>query len=122
MADALGVDSSRGVVRFVAVAEADLATGGRTVAGEIEVAGQWGGESVDGEGRGRRGEGEKRSKSRKRVEEKARSEVGGEKMVEVAVERPPVPPVPTEKSGWDRRAEKVQKVGRRKSFLAMFGR
>jgi hypothetical protein len=38
-------------------------------------------------------------------------------------DRPPLPPVPTEKSALDKKAEKVQKMGRRKSFIAsIFGR
>lgn len=129
MAEALGVDSSRGVVRFAAVAEADLATGGMTVQGEIEGAmGGAGRESVSADGeRGIRMGRRSRSRRRERAEEKESQKsrpstrdqaVGREELLRV----PPLPPVPGEKSVLDRRAEKVQKVGRRKSFLAMFGR
>ena len=151
------MDPGRGVVRFVAVREEDLATGGLTVQGEIEKLVAQGGESGEGErgrGRGRRTKGDGgRSRSRRREREKVekaeekekekekekgrpavgvgQQQVGGERerekeklMGEVVrvEERPPVPKVPGEKSALDRRAEKVQKVGRRKSFLALFGR
>lgn len=127
----MGVDSSRGVVRFAAVAEADLATGGMTVQGEIE--GAMGGAgresvSVDGErgmgiGMGRRSRSRRRERAEEKESQKSRPSTrdqatGKEELLKV----PPLPPVPGEKSVLDRRAEKVQKVGRRKSFLAMFGR
>ncbi|KAA6406589.1 MAG: hypothetical protein FRX48_09644 [Lasallia pustulata] len=138
MAEAIGVEAGRGVLRFVAVREEDLATGGMTVAGEIEGLAAQGHkneqrESVDGERGGGQGRGggkrEARSRSRRgeKAEEKGRSLTREQDVMEKAggggqEKVPPVPPVPGEKSVWDRRAEKVQKVGRRRSFLAMFGR
>lgn len=130
MADALGVDSSRGVVRFAAVSEADLATGGMTVQGEIEGAaiGAGGRESasVDGErgiSMGRRSRSRRRERAEEKENQKSRPQTrdqaqGKGELMKV----PPLPPVPVEKSALDRRTEKVQKVGRRKSFLAIFGR
>lgn len=118
-------------MRFAAVAEADLATGGMTVHGEIEGAmGGAGRESVSvngergmGIGMGRRSRSRRRERAEEKENQKSRPSTRDQATGKEELSRvPPLPPVPGEKSVLDRRAEKVQKVGRRKSFLAMFGR
>ncbi len=43
-------------------------------------------------------------------------------LMDPPLKSPPLPAMPTENSARDRQAEKVQKVGRRKSIMAMFGK
>ena len=128
MAETLGVASSRGVVRFVAVKEEDLATGGMTVAGEIETLAHGARESGEGERAGRKAEVRKRSRSRRREKvekvEKAEEKSRPPTRDQAGERAPPFPPVPGvgEKSASIIKPEKVQKVGRRRSFLAFLGR
>ena len=141
MADVLGVESSRGVVRFIGVKEEDLATRGVTVAGEIETLANGGkdegvGEQSDNDRGGvigtiKRNATRSRSRRRQTVEirkdlplreERNRPPTRDKSKVSSPLQSPPLPPLPTGKSALDKRAEKAQKVGRRKSFMAMFGR
>lgn len=136
MTEALGVTTDRGVVRFVPIAEEHLATNGSTVLGEIERLSRT---SDDENADGVMG----RSKSRRSVKPKdlplrdrsdtntkTKSRIGSRKTSRAASPTPMSPPLtspslpalPIEKSVMDRRAEKVQKMGRRRSFLSMFGR
>ena len=156
----LGVPSHRGIVRFVPLAEENLASGGITVADKGEKASK----KVDMPKSGEKSEAEKekertrrrktiggpnpatppldvhpdargeeadyvgllgRVRSRSRASEKRRSRkssvVGGN----VAVEKkdiPPLPPIPTAKSSLDLKAEKAQKMGKRRSLIGLFSR
>lgn len=130
MEEALGVPSSRGIIRFVAVAEENLATNGKTVLGEIEELQKEAGEPVR--------LGRETSKSTKR---KSMRSIKGSKRASTPLLRtvgestppasedgngkPPLPQIPTGelRTENDRRAENVKKMGRRRSFMAaVFGK
>ena len=127
MSDSLGVEPDRGIVRFVGVGEEYLATGGTTVLGDIETSRK----TSDDEAKPDNAMG--RNKSRRSVKPKdlplraQSSSKPGSKVTSPAPLSPPLtspslPALPTQKSALDRRAENVQKMGRRKSFLSMFGK
>ncbi|KAL9038454.1 MAG: hypothetical protein Q9214_005273 [Letrouitia sp. 1 TL-2023] len=126
MADSLGVTPDRGVVRFVPVAEEDLATNGTTVLGEIETLRQDSGEENRETTRSntiRRGRSRKASRpERLNIQERSRPGTSSDHVPTPPLLSPPVPAIPTEKSPWDKKAEKVQRMGRRRSFLALFGK
>jgi len=133
MEDGLGVSPDRGVIKFQAIAEENVATNGKTVAGEIEDMKK---ESVDLnyswlKGEERRGS---QSKSRRQSTKSGRSSARNSQlptqfesiMTEsggvVWSEPPSVPSLPTEKSSLDLKTEKVPKMGKRRSLMAMFGK
>ena len=124
MADALGVSPDRGIVRFVGVAEEYLATNGTTVLGEIENLRKTSSEesAVDNHTR----HGTMRGRNRHKPSELPLREDSALKVFDSGpsppLQSPAMPPIPQEMSLLDRKAHKVQKMGRRKSFLAMFGR
>ncbi|KAI9810750.1 MAG: hypothetical protein M1827_006088 [Pycnora praestabilis] len=124
MTDALGVAADRGVIKFVSVAEENLATNGQTVLGEIEALDRQQQEETGGIKRSLTSKSRK-NKSMQALKERS-SPVPGvitPPLSPAAPEIPiPLPPMPTEKSKMDIKAEKVQKMGRRRSFLAMFGK
>ncbi len=155
MTEALGVSAHRGVVKFVAIGEENLATNGQTVLGEIEAH-----DRHSPEENGSRNssmsiaKNEHRKKSivgtllynehRKKSfvaipmhnEQRKKSYAGNlaqtlpimeksesrSELMDPPLKSPPLPAMPTENSARDRQAEKVQKVGRRKSIMAMFGK
>lgn len=138
MAEGLGVAASRGVVKFVAIAEENFATNGQTILGELEALDK----HPQDEGSSRkssvaRNKGESRKSSHAGIpmhaEPNKKSYVGvpvqSQPLIEKSKTRPnktdpampPMPPMP-KMSALDREAAKTQKLGRRKSFLAMFGK
>ena len=127
--ESLHVPADRGIVRFVAVPEENLATDGMTVLGVMENQNR---NSTKEQGldrrmsRARMGSMSrpKRSDTMKEIEpaQKARSQSAGSEVARPDVKMPPLPPLPTEKSPSDIKAEKVQRVGKRKSILNMFGK
>ena len=125
MSDAVGVSPSRGVIRFVGIAEEYLATNGTTVLGEIESLNKTSSEESRNEN-SRLGTIRSRSRRTAKPKELPLREVSPHANRGIPVtpplKSPPMPAIPTEKSSMDKRAEKVQRMGRRRSFLAMFGK
>ncbi|KAH0547936.1 hypothetical protein GP486_008323 [Trichoglossum hirsutum] len=135
MAENLGVEPSRGIVKFAAIPEENLATNGVTVLGEIEALDkQLGFDNVSGLKRtltrGRAGsKGKKNSDSSsvtsptsppppfapiRMTPSPQLSSVSEDETV------PPLPSVRSNKSKRDRRAEKSQRIGRRRSIIEFF--
>lgn len=125
MHDAIGVSPDRGVIRFVGVAEEYLATNGTTLLGEIENLNKTSSEENRNEN-SRLGTIRSRSRRTPKPKDLPLREVTppGNKGAPPTppLKSPPMPAIPTEKSAMDKRAEKVQRMGRRRSFLAMFGK
>lgn len=132
-ADLLGVPSNRGVLRFVAVPEANLATDGVTVFSAMEQESksprtpkaEQGFEELEKKTRNRGRSERKRTEAAKELKEPRaafRSQSrGSDKGAGTSLPAPPpLPPMPTEKSALDMQAETVQKVGKRRSFLNLF--
>ena len=131
-ADSLGVSPARGVVRFVSIPDEYLAFNGTTVLGQIDNI--------------QRASDEKEKEIEKEREQFRAVKMGptlqrnhsvkqnykvipprkppGSQSVPLSrVGSPPLlPPLPPEKSPLDRRAEKAQKLGKRRSFFNFFGR
>ena len=125
IAKALNVPATRGVVRFIGVAEENLGTRGVTVLGEIENLSKP--PTKDKMEEKTKPDGKTTHRSRtsagKQPESKNRSHADSqEKTGQTVIRTPPIPKIPTEKTELDIRAERMQKTGRRKSFLQMFGR
>jgi hypothetical protein len=128
MEEGLGVPPNRGVIKFIAIAEEDFATDGKTVAGEIEELERKSLEDGSAIQRGlsrASGKGRKKSmKSLRNFRSNSQLATHDEGMTpplsgrETSPTLPPLPPTPSTKSIHDRQAEKVQKMGRRKSFMA----
>lgn len=131
MQDSLQVSPRRGVIKFMAIAEENLANDGMTVSGEIEDLEK---ETSENNSSMQRSLSRGTTKSRKRQSMKSLRGVRSSPLPthEESVpptptfyrqDLPPIPAPPTEKSGLDRKAEKAQKMGRRKSFIAtIFGK
>jgi len=130
MEEALGVVPNRGIIRFLAIPEENLATDGRTIAGEIEELEK---ETADTNTSLQRSlsRGAPKSKRRNSIRSlratKHQLPTHNERVSPVSPmserETPTLPAMPSEKSPMDRRAEKAQKMGRRKSFIAtIFGK
>ena len=136
MTEALGVTTDRGVVRFVPIAEEHLATNGSTVLGEIErlsrTSDDENADGVMGRSKSRRSvkpkdlplreRSDTNTKTRSRIVSRKTSRAASPTPMSPPLTSPSLPALPLEKSAMDRRAEKVQKMGRRRSFLSMFGR
>ncbi|KAL8801801.1 MAG: hypothetical protein Q9182_004208 [Xanthomendoza sp. 2 TL-2023] len=115
MADSLGVTPERGVVRFVGIAEEYLATNGNTVLGEIENMSKESSEdSANGTQRTgtlRRPRSRRSSKPEKlQMPLNSRPGTSDNKLTSPPRMSPPIPTMP----------EKVPRMGRRRSFLALF--
>jgi len=131
MEEALGVPPSRGLVKFIAIAEENLATNGRTMLSEIEELEK---ETAEDNVNLKRSLSRSASSTRQRQSMKSlRNGKAGNQHLSAHNERltpptsdrdtPPLPPIPTEKSAMDMKATKAQKMGRRKSFMAaVFGK
>ena len=126
--ESLGVSPERGLIKFTPIAEENMATDSRTVTGMIEEL-----EKVMSEGPGLQRTLSMKSKRRHSMKSLRGMKTASQLPTHNEMlsptppmserDRPPLPPVPTEKSALDKKAEKVQKMGRRKSFIAsIFGR
>lgn len=138
LSDTLSVEPSRGIVKFVPIPEENFAFNGKTVLAEIE--------DLERE-QGDDNTALKRSLSKSSVKTKKRHSMRSLRTLKTTKynqeepmpmsprsehftpplsERatpPPIPSGPHEMTTMDRRAEKVQKVGKRKSFIqGLFGR
>jgi Mg-chelatase subunit ChlI len=130
--ESLGVSPERGMIKFTPIAEENMATDGKTITGMIEDL-----EKATSE----TGSGLQRPPSRSAMKSKRRPSMKSLRGMRAASQlpthneilsptppiserdTPPLPAIPTEKSPMDRKAEKVQKMGRRKSFIAsIFGK
>lgn len=142
MNEALQVPAHRGVVKFVAITEENFATNGQTVLGLMESLEKHPHE--DGASRRSsvaRSKNDHRKKSvaglslhsDHRNKSLASTSTSSQTLFENSEQNPPerkdeppitvrVPPIPTEKTAADQQAEKVQKMSRRKSLMAMFGK
>lgn len=129
MEEGLGVDPKRGVIKFLPTLEPNLAVDGKTIAGEIEELEKEVAEQNSSLQRNlSHGNKSKRRQSMKSLRDTKTSSqlpTHNESMVSLpsTYDHPPLPAMPSEKSTMDRRAEKAQKIGRRKSFMAtIFGK
>ncbi len=140
MEEGLGVGPDRGVIRFLAIPEENLASNGKTVTGEIEELEKESGEphsSIQRNISNRTGKGKRRPSMRslrgKTGTLPTHNESGTHTPTLPTIVSPstmsvdragtPLPPIPTEMSAMDRKAEKAKKVSRRKSFIAtIFGK
>lgn len=124
MEEALGVPPARGLVKFIAIDEANLANNGKTVLGEIE--------DLEREQTSENIVSRTQSSNKKRHSVKSVPNMrNGSSLSPISSKyaaideqySPPLPPVPSDKDANDLRADKVQKMGRRKSFIAaVFGK
>jgi Macrophage migration inhibitory factor (MIF) len=132
MEEGLGVAPNRGVIKFLAMPEDNLAIDGKTVTGEIEELEK---ENAEKNTSLQRNLSISTSKSKRRQSLKSlraskpplptHNEHASTTppVSDREQETPPLPPLPSEKSPMDQRAERVKKMGRRKSFIAtMFGK
>lgn len=127
--EGMGVDPKRGVIKFMASTEDNLAVGGKTMAVEIELLEKETGESNSSQQRSlSRGDKSKRQslKSLRAATSLNQLPTHNESMLSLPSaydNTPPLPAMPTGKSTMDKRAEKAQRIGRRKSFMAtIFGK
>jgi len=133
MEDNLGVGPERGVIKFQAIAEENVATNGKTIAGEIEDLRK---ESMDSNPSWLRGDERRASQSRSRRQsmKSARSSARNSQLPtqfesiplesdggEVGSESPRAPP-PLEHSPLGPKGDKIPKMGKRKSLMALFGK
>jgi hypothetical protein len=130
MKDALGVPPERGILKFLPISEENFARNSKTVAGEIQdlekcAAGD-NSSLKKSLSRGALGH-MKRQSMRSLRNLKMGSPIPANDELRAASvssrDAPPLPSMPTDMGSMDRRAEKVQKMGRRKSFVAsLFGK
>jgi hypothetical protein len=130
MEESLGPSPERGLVQFSSIAEENLATNGKTVAGQIDDLEK---ETTDDNVNLRRSLSRGTLKAKRQSAKSMRNlKIGNplpthlEQITTPPMsesDTPPLSAIPIEKSNVDRKVGKVQKVGRRKSFIAsMFGR
>lgn len=129
MKESLGPDPERGLVVFSAIPEENLAANGKTVAGQIE---DFDKEIASEKASLRRSLSRSTSNTKRRQSAKSMRnlKIGNplpthrEYIPSMGENDAPFPQaIPVKKSSMDAKAEKAQKVGRRKSFMAtMFGR
>jgi hypothetical protein len=132
MEESLGVAPKRGVIKFLAMSEDNLATDGKTITGEIEELEK---EHAENNSSLQRSLSKSTAKSKRRHSMRSLRTTKNTlpthnehssptpPMSDRERETPPLPAIPSEKSPMDLRAEKAQKMGRRKSFIAsIFGK
>jgi len=131
MEESLGPSPERGLVQFSSIAEENLATNGKTVSGQIDDLEK---ETTDDNVNLRRSlsRGTLKAKGRQSAKSMRNLKIGNP--LPTHLEQITTPPmsdsdaqplsaIPIEESNMDRKVGKMQKVGRRKSFIAsMFGR
>lgn len=133
MEDGLGVAPDRGVIKFVAVSEDNLAIDGKTITGEIEGLEKEIAEknsslqrnlSINATPKSKRRQSLRSLRNAKKALPTHDEDASAKSpMSDRTQETPPLPAMPSEMNAMDRRAEKAQKMGRRKSFMAsVFGR
>ena len=136
MEDALGVVPGRGLIRFLPIDEENLATNSKTVAGEIEDLEKVNAEDISSVRRTlSRGKNRHSTKSLRNLRISSPLPTHDEAVTPPASARlgpqdpssipavPTVPAVPMEKNILDRKAEKMQNMGRRRSFItSIFGK
>ncbi len=128
MAESLGVSQNRGIVRFVSVAEEDLATNGVTILGEIETLSKNSSEdgTADSHSKTSTTKGRSRKTQLKRTESPLREDSGQQSGEDVLSPLPSsklmAPSIAPGPSLLDTKAQKVQRLGKKKSFLALFGK
>jgi hypothetical protein len=125
--DTLGPGPDRGMVTYTHIAEENMGTGGKTVAGQIDDLLKETAEDTANMRRSlSRGTKAKRRQSTKSLRKMGSSLATHTERIATPTnerETTPLQSLPVEKSATDLKAEKVQKVSRRKSFIAnMFGR
>lgn len=135
MSDSLGVSPDRGIVRFNPISEEYLAHNGTTVLGEIENLSREAGDEMNNGASGTMRSGTLRRKLSRQSSRPEKLTLGGGNsydrssrpgtstgIISPPLKSPPVPALPVEGRAlpMDRKAEKVRKMGRRRSFLAMF--
>ncbi|KAL8641432.1 MAG: hypothetical protein Q9228_001751 [Teloschistes exilis] len=135
MSDSLGVSPDRGIIRFNPISEEYLAHNGTTVLGEIENLSREAGDEMNNVTSGTTRSGTLRRKLSRQSSRPEKLTLGGGNsydrssrpgtstgIISPPLKSPPVPALPVEGRGlpMDRKAEKVRKMGRRRSFLAMF--
>ena len=135
LSDSLGVAATRGVVRFVGIPEENLAFNGTTVFGQIEnlqksspnkdhlsdVA------SISGIRSAMHSRAASRAQSRRQSISKPPSRDGYSfypttRPPSPHLKSPPIPTLPNGHNAMDKKAEKAQKVGKRRSFFGFFTR
>ena len=136
LADGLGVAPARGVIRFNRIPDEDMAFNGTTVLGQIENL-----QKTVGGNDTKPAAGLSPFPSRKLSKKQAQPRPtdlplrdrtpskpkdfplwqGSQSVPISRVASPPLPAIPVEKSAMDLKAEKVQKLGKRRSFMAIFG-
>jgi len=128
LADSLGVAPTRGVIRFTRIPDEDLAFNGTTIFGQIENLQK----ALRNQNASSTGFSPfpPKQNSRRQAQAKPKdlplrggiSSVPISRVASPTIESPPLPAIPTLKSATDLKAEKVQKLGKRRSFMAMFGK
>ena len=130
LADSLGVSPARGVIRFNRIPDEDMAFNGTTVLGQIENLQKIpSNEPKPGpvlspfpqkrpserRGQSRPGDLPLRETQSVPISRVASPSPG-------PLQSPILPAIPMQKSAMDLKAEKVQKLGKRRSFMAIFGK
>jgi hypothetical protein len=131
MEESLGPDPERGLIRFTAIAEENLATNGKTVAGQIDDLEK---ETTRDNTNLKTNLSQTAPKTKRRQSTKSLRNLKSGNQLPTHPEQmttppmsesdsPPLPAILTGNGSMDKKAENVQKVGRRKSFIAsIFGR
>jgi len=132
MEEGLGVAPNRGVIKFISMSEDNMATDSKTITGEIEELEK---ESTENNSSLQRNLPKTAMKTKRRHSMRSlrtnknplptHNEHGSPTPPISDWERvtPPLPAMPIEKSHMDQRAEKAQRMSRRKSFMAsIFGK
>jgi hypothetical protein len=132
MEEGLGVAPERGLIKFSAVAEENIATAGKTIAQEIEELDKENAETnahLPRDLSAKKSTKHSRRQSMKSLRSLKKAQLETHEELSVLTpdnsdrDTPPMPPIPTGLNTMDKRASKAQKMGRRKSFIAtIFGR
>ncbi len=129
MATSLAVTADRGLVRFTGISEEYMGTSGMTILGQIdklqkETAKENRNDSTATASSANTNPPKERNRKPPELTlmpRKSRS-TPTSRAQSPGMYSPPVPAIPNEKSVLDRRAEKAQKLGKRRSLLAIFGK
>lgn len=130
MEEGLGVSPERGLIKFIPIAEENFATGGQTVSGAIEELDR---QTAEDNANLKNSLSVSNKSAKRHSTMSLRSRIGNnlpthEERVtppssDHTLDTPPLPAVPSTPSKLDLKAERVQKMGRRKSFMAaVFGK